>query len=374
MELNQEDYKYMAMALRLAEQGRYSTHPNPRVGCVIVKDGKVVGRGYHRRAGEGHAEVNALLEAGEAARGATAYVTLEPCAHHGRTGPCALALTEAGIRRVVAAMRDPFVQVSGKGFDHLEEHQIQIDYPIMESSSRALNPGFLKWIDVGLPFVRLKLAMSLDGKIALANGNSQWITGPAARSDVQRLRAMSSAVVTGIDTVLADDPQLNVRADELGLDDADFIAAIPRRKIVLDTGLRMPPDARIISTELTVITGVEPGATLPFDCVQLPVEDGRLSLEAVMGYLGQEQLTEVLFECGPTLAGAMLAQGWVDELIVYMAPKLMGAEARSLINFSLLTSMDEVPELNITDVRTVGTDIKITAVPETKRYTDKHRD
>ncbi len=365
-DLTATDHHYMAMALRLAEKGVYTTHPNPCVGCVIVKDNVVVGSGYHARAGEGHAEVNALKQAGEAAQGATAYVTLEPCAHQGRTGPCAVALTEAGIRRVVVAMLDPYPKVAGEGIKILQNHQVQVDCPIMESSARALNPGFLSSFERQRPYTRLKLAMSLDGKTALANGESKWITGPEARQDVQRLRARSAAIVTGVQTVIDDDPSLRIRAEELNEADADLIAAIPRRRVVLDSTLRMPHEGNILGPDLTVITGVTPPENLPFDAVQLALQDNRISLAALMQWLKDEDLHEVLFECGGTLAGSLLAEGWVDELIVYMAPRLMGGDGRSLLGMEGITRMADVHQLDISSVIRVGDDIKITAVPRLK--------
>ena len=239
------DAHYMARAIELARKGLYTTHPNPRVGCVIVRDGQVVGEGWHVRTGEPHAEVHALRAAGDQARGATAYVTLEPCSHYGHTPPCAEGLITAGVARVVAAMQDPNPDVAGRGLKRLVDAGIQVCSGVLEAQARALNPGFLKRMEHGLPFVRVKMAMSLDGRTAMANGESQWITGPAARSAVQRLRAQASVVLTGADTVLADGARLTVRGPELGLDPELTALALsrPPLRVLVDGRLRVPLDA-----------------------------------------------------------------------------------------------------------------------------------
>ncbi|MCU7935724.1 MAG: bifunctional diaminohydroxyphosphoribosylaminopyrimidine deaminase/5-amino-6-(5-phosphoribosylamino)uracil reductase RibD [Candidatus Thiodiazotropha sp. (ex Dulcina madagascariensis)] len=361
----------MARAINLARQGLYTTHPNPRVGCLLVREGKVVGEGYHRRTGEPHAERNALAVAGEAARGATAYVTLEPCCHHGRTPPCTEGLIEAGVKRVVTAMRDPNPKVAGQGLEQLRHAGIDVAEGVMQPQAEALNPGYIKRMSRGLPYLRCKMAMSLDGRTAMASGESQWITSPAARADVQRLRARSAAILTGIGTLLADDPSMNVRlsAAELGID-ADLPAPHPVR-VVLDPNLDTPSDAKMLGLPgptLIVCSDEQPmhGAALEAAGAQvamLPGDRRRLDLPEVLGFLAAQEINEVLLESGATLAGAMLEQGLVDELIIYLAPHLMGQDARGLFHLPGIQRMSERVELGITDLRQVGPDIRITAVP-----------
>lgn len=362
------DAAFMAQALRLAARGACTTHPNPRVGCVIVRDGCVVGRGYHLKAGEGHAEVNALAEAGEAARGATAYITMEPCSFEGKTPPCTDALIEAGIARVVAGMQDPDARVAGSGFTLLERAGIEVTWPLMEASASALNAGFVKRNTEGLPLVRLKLAMTLDGKTALANGESRWITGPAARRDVQRLRATSSALVTGVQTVIDDDPALTVRPDELDLAHAELAASIARPIVVLDPELRIPDSAKLMANDQLIIACLEDPAhdrALPGKTLRLPATpDRKIDLEALLRVLAARECNEVMFECGATLAGSLVAAGLVDEIVIYMAPKLMGSGARSLLNLSEIDSMPDLVGLEIDDIRYLGDDIRITAKPK----------
>jgi len=352
------DYRQMARALTLAQRGLYSADPNPRVGCVLIKDNVVVGEGWHERAGEAHAEVMALEAAGERARGATAYVTLEPCCHHGRTPPCTDALLAAGVARVVAAMSDPNPQVAGKGLAILRAAGVAVDCGLMEAEARALNPGFIQRMTQQRPFIRVKLAMSLDGRTALASGASQWLTGAAARQDVQRLRARSSAILTGSGTVLADDPHLNVRLPEN--------ARQPLR-VLLDTRLRTPPTARTLRL---------PGAVLIFtaaanaprqaalqavgaEIVRIPQTDQGLDLAAVMAELARRECNEVQVESGPTLAGALLQAGLIDELVLYLAPLLLGDQARGLFHLPELTRMSERAELEILETRMVGKDWRL---------------
>ena len=345
------DHQHMARALRLAERGLYSTDPNPRVGCVLVNDGQVVGEGWHVRAGEPHAEIHALQQAGDGARGATAYVTLEPCSHHGRTPPCSTALIDAGVARVIAAMEDPNPQVAGSGLAALSMAGIDVNCGLLAVDAEQLNPGFVKRMRSGLPWVRCKLAMSLDGRTAMASGESRWITGEAARRDVQRLRARSSAILTGIDTVLADDPSLNVR---LETDDA---VRQPVR-VVLDSQLRMPADARLLglpgSTQIVTTKADEQQiAVLAKGGVSvnvLPGKDGRLDLQAVMQHLGAQQFNEIHVEAGPTLCGALLQAGLIDELVIYLAPHLMGDAARGLFHLPGLERMEQRVNLNISEL------------------------
>ncbi len=363
MDIN-SDHKHMGRALELAARGLYTTDPNPRVGCVLVRDGEVVGEGWHVRAGGPHAEINALRAAGDRAAGATAYVTLEPCCHHGRTPPCTGALISAGVRRVVAAMEDPNPQVGGAGLKALQMAGIEVRAGLLAPEAERLNPGFVMRMREGRPWVRCKLAMSLDGRTAMASGESQWITGADARRDVHRWRARSSAILTGIGTVLADDPLLTVR-----LDQADDGPARQPLRVILDTRLKTPPEARLLGApgETLILTGVhdsDRGARLRDEGVSiitLPVEDGRLDLAAVMRHLGRMEINELHIEAGARLSGALLAGGWVDELLVYMAPHLMGDAARGLFSLPGLERMEQRIELSIDDIRAVGRDWRISA-------------
>ena len=358
-----DDHHYMARALRLAERGLFSTDPNPRVGCVLVRDGEVVGEGWHELAGEAHAEINALEAAGNRAAGAAAYVTLEPCCHHGRTAPCTDALIKAGVSRVVVAMEDPNPQVAGKGLQALRQAGIETQSGLLAVNAATLNPGFVMRMQQGRPWVRCKLAMSLDGRTAMADGESSWVSGEHARLDVHKLRARSTAVMTGIDTVLADDPSLTVRLDET--------AGIYRNplRVVLDSNLRMPADAKLLGLpgRTLVITGVSNAvkeARLLRDGVSikvLPLEQGRLQPAAVLNYLGEIQVNEVHLEAGATLCGALLQAGLIDELVIYMAPHLMGDAARGLFVLPGLEHMQQRIRLSINDIRAIGDDWRISA-------------
>lgn len=370
---NDDDHRYMARALRLAERGLYTTDPNPRVGCVLVKDGRVVGEGWHRKAGEPHAERIALAAAGDAARGATAYVTLEPCSHHGLTPPCADGLIEAGVARVVAAMTDPNPQVAGDGLQRLRDAGIEVDAGLLEADAMALNPGFVKRMTSGVPLVRCKLAMSLDGRTAMASGESKWITGEDARRDVQLLRARSSAVLTGVLTVMADDPSMNVRlpvADLPGVESEDYLRQ-PLR-VVLDTRLRTLPRARLLQLAGDVLIVCGQGASQDSedelraagaDVLRLPQLGGRIDLTALLKALAQRGINELLIESGATLAGSALSAGIVDELIVYMAPHLMGDAARGLVHLPGIERMAQRVALEFADVRRVGADLRLTLRP-----------
>lgn len=340
---------YMAQALHLAERGRYTTFPNPRVGCVIVRDGQVVGRGWHERAGEAHAEVMALREAGDRARGADLYVTLEPCSHHGRTPPCADAVLAAGPRRVRVAMSDPNPLVAGKGVERLRAAGIEVEVGVLEAAARELNRGFVSRMTRARPFVTLKLAASLDGRTAMASGESKWITSAAARRDVHRLRAEAGAVLTGAGTVIADDPQLNVR-------DVDG-ATRPPDRIVLDSTGRVPASARVLDAadgaRVFRITAADVGKSA----------DGRVDLVAALALLARREVNHVLVECGSVLAGAFLDAGLVDELVCYLAPSILGDAARGLAALPGLERLEQRVQLRFTDVRTVGPDLRITAIP-----------
>ncbi len=356
--LDAMDSQWMARALQLAERGFYTTSPNPRVGCVLTKDGAVVGEGWHERAGQPHAEVHALRAAGAAARGATAYVTLEPCSHHGRTPPCADALIAAGVSRVVVAVQDPNPLVAGQGIARLRAAGIEVECGLMETSARELNIGFFSRMSRGLPWVRSKIAASLDGRTALANGTSKWITGEAARHDVQRWRARSCAVLTGVGTVLADDPQLNVRIET---------ERQPLR-VVLDSQLRMSPAARILRDGRTLVytasTDESKRSALQAagaEVVAMPNEHAQVDLPGVMRDLARRGINEVLVEAGRTLNGALFKAGLVDELVLYLAPQLLGDAARGMADLGELVRLDQRISLAWQDVRHVGDDLRITA-------------
>ena len=361
------DHAWMARALRLARRGLWTTRPNPRVGCVLVRDGSVVGEGWHARAGEAHAEVLALRDAGERAAGATAYVNLEPCSHHGRTPPCAVALAQAGVSRVVAGMVDPNPRVSGRGLAMLRDAGVEVAAGVAEAACRELNAGFARRMEQGRPYVRVKLAASLDGHTAMASGESRWITGAPARADVHRLRARSCAVVTGIGTVLADDPALTVR------DVAEPEAVPPPRRVVVDRALRTPPASRLFAGA---------GAVSVLGCSGAPERRGALEAAGaevavapafaqpagVLDWLGARDVNEVLVEAGPTLAGAFLAAGCVDELVLYQAPHFMGGAARPLLDLPGLDAMAQRIPLRVTEVRHVGADLRLTVRPEPDRH------
>ncbi|NOX92429.1 MAG: bifunctional diaminohydroxyphosphoribosylaminopyrimidine deaminase/5-amino-6-(5-phosphoribosylamino)uracil reductase RibD [Gammaproteobacteria bacterium] len=352
----------MSRALQLAERGLFTTDPNPRVGCVLVKNNEIVGEGWHQRAGEAHAEINALQAAGRlaknGAKGATAYITLEPCCHHGRTPPCSDALIAAGVSRVVVAMQDPNPQVAGQGLAQLQKAGIETHSGVLQTQAEALNPGFIKRMRTGRSWVRGKMAMSLDGRTAMASGESQWITGEDARRDVHRLRARSAAIVTGIGTVLADDPSLTVRLD----DDVEQ----PLR-VVLDSRLQMPLTAKMLSLPgrtlvLTVNTDEQKTAALRDAGAEVEVvvsSNGRPDLSAVLDCLARHEINEVLVEAGPTLCGAFLQAGLFDELVIYMAPLFMGSGARGLLNLPDVEKMSQATKLEIVDMRAVGNDWRL---------------
>jgi diaminohydroxyphosphoribosylaminopyrimidine deaminase/5-amino-6-(5-phosphoribosylamino)uracil reductase len=352
------DHAHMARALQLAARGLYTTSPNPRVGCVIVRDGHVVGEGWHERAGTPHAEVHALLAAGDAARGATAYVTLEPCSHHGRTPPCAEALVNAGVGRVVAAMTDPNPLVAGGGISMLTLAGIEAEVGLMEVEARALNPGFISRMTRGRPWVRLKTASTLDGKTALANGASQWITGEAARADVQRLRARACAILTGSGTVLADNPRMNVR---------DFDIGRQPLRVIVDSALRTPKDAAILPA-LVACHHAEPGVRAALEqagaeVIELSAADGRVDLVALLTLLAQRGINELHVEAGAALNGALLSAGLVDEWVAYMAPLAVGDVARGLFSQPALSSLADAARFKFTDVRQIGGDLRLTLLP-----------
>lgn len=367
------DQQYMARAIELAYRGLYSTMPNPRVGCVLVRDDNILGEGWHIRAGEGHAEVNAIAAAqaaGHKLAGATAYVTLEPCSHQGKTPPCCKALIKAGVGRVVAAMEDPNPRVAGRGLQALRDAGIKVESGLLSEDAQAINPGFIKRMQSGLPFLRCKLAMSLDGRTAMASGESQWITGSEARSDVQQLRARSCAVLSGIDTVISDDAALTVRSAQLNLDNAEDVAQRQPLRVVLDSNLRLPVDCNLLAQKgpvIVVTANRDSGKQQALEqagaeVLCLPNDNGQVDLSAVLNRLAERQCNEVLLEAGATLAGAALQADLIDELVVYMAPTLLGSNARPLIQLPL-SSMSEQQSLEITDMTAVGNDWRITAQP-----------
>lgn len=364
--MQKQDEEYMAHALRLAERGVFTTAPNPNVGCVIVKDGEIVGEGFHYRAGEPHAEVHALRQAGARAEGATAYVTLEPCSHTGRTPPCCDALIAAGIRRVVVAMQDPNPHVCGRGLRRLRQAGVEVRCGLMAAEAEALNRGFLKRMRTGLPWVQLKLAASLDGRTALNNGDSKWITSRQARQDVQRFRARCDAILSSSNTVLADDPQLTVRWPSLDAETQRRLPADQVRqplRVIVDSRSRVTPHHRIIT---------QPGATLlarlntdtqswpdaVIQC-QLPARDGRIDLTALLMLLGRRQINHVWVEAGAGLAGALLSAGLVDELILYLAPCLLGQSQYGLCELPGLHALAEAPRFVFQDIRQVGPDLRL---------------
>lgn len=364
------DAFYMARALELARKGVYSTHPNPRVGCVIVRDGEVVGEGWHARAGEPHAEVHALRQAGDKAKGATAYVTLEPCSHHGRTPPCADALVNAGVGRAVAAMQDPNPDVAGRGLLRLMSAGIAVQSGVLESEARAINKGFLKRMEHGLPYVRVKLAMSLDGRTAMASGESKWITGPEARSAVQRLRAQSSVVLTGADTILADDARLTVRPDELGLNAELTALAVtrPPLRVLVDGRLRVPLDAPFFKADNALVATCAAASAREryqeqgHELLALPSSGGHVDLRKLLVELAARGVNDILVEAGPRLAGAFTRLGLVDEFQIFVAAKFMGSSARPLLDLPL-AQMSESLELKIVEMRAIGSDWRVIAIP-----------
>jgi len=354
-----DDHRYMSLALHLAEQGLYSTDPNPRVGCAIVVDGEIVGQGWHRAAGEAHAEVHALQQADERAKGATAYVTLEPCSHHGRTPPCADALIAAGVARVVVAMPDPSPKVAGQGLERLKAAGIEVAVGLMQQQAEQLNPGFISRFKRGRPYVRCKLAMSLDGRTAMASGESKWISSAVSRLDVQRLRARSSVIVTGIGTVLADDPRMNARLE--------FDIKQPDR-VVVDTNLRMPVGAAMLSQQgvtwlandsqdQQIRSGLEQAGARLLD---VTAQNGHINLTALLSALQDLEYNEVLLESGPSLSGAFMQAGLIDELIVYMAPHLMGHGGNALLHLPGIESMQDRIALQMTELKQIGDDLRLT--------------
>jgi diaminohydroxyphosphoribosylaminopyrimidine deaminase/5-amino-6-(5-phosphoribosylamino)uracil reductase len=353
------DREFMARALALAEQGLFTTTPNPRVGCVVVRGGQVVGEGFHERAGEPHAEVNAVGAAGSRAQGATVYVNLEPCSHHGRTPPCTEALVAAGVRRVVVAMGDPNPKVSGQGFAALRAAGIEVDVGLLEDEARELNIGFVSRMTRGRPWIRLKVAASLDARTALADGASQWITSEEARRDGHRWRGRACAILTGIGTVKDDDPRLTVREVET-----------PRQplRILVDSRLEVPTTARILDGgKVLIAAAVENPAKIDAlrargaEVVVIPNAAGKVELEDLMRELGRRALNEVHVEAGFKLNGSLVSAGVVDELLVYLAPKVLGETGRGMFNLPGVERLADARRLRLVDVAQVGDDVRLRA-------------
>lgn len=354
-----DDHIFMTQALRLAEQGLYTTMPNPRVGCVVVNNGKVVGVGVHLAAGTPHAEIHALEQAGEHAKGATAYVTLEPCSHHGRTPPCVEALIKANVVKVVIAMQDPNPLVSGQGVDALQAAGITVLTGLMLEQAQLLNAGFIERMVNRMPLVRTKIAATLDGKTALRNGVSQWITGAAARSDVQHWRARSCVIMTGIGTVLKDNPSLTVR--ELNINRQPI-------SVIVDSQLRMPLDAKLLKNKQVLIAfasdpenKAEQLTAMGVSLLCIPNEQGKVCLESLLSHLACNEVNEVMVEGGDGLNGALMALKLIDELVIYYAPKIMGSDAKGMFALPTLHTMEEVASLEVREVRLFGNDIRILA-------------
>ena len=352
------DEVYMAQALKLAEKGCYTTDPNPRVGCVLVRDGLVIAEGWHNEAGHAHAEVDALSKLGDATD-STAYVTLEPCSHTGRTGPCCEALISAGVQRVVIAMQDPNPLVAGQGIKTMQDAGLIIECGVLQQQAEVLNKGFIKRMTSGLPFVVSKLAMSLDGRTAMASGESKWITSAQARQDVQKLRAGSSAILTGINTVLADDPSMNVRLDE---------AVTQPVRVVLDSRLQMPVTAKMLSLQgqtWVLTSSQDESKKIKLEAVgcqvfQVKAFQDQLDLLAVMTFLAEQQINTVLVEAGAVLNGALLERNLVDEWLVYMAPCILGDKGRGLFNLPSMNTMADKKQLKLSSFRQVGPDLRLT--------------
>ncbi|WP_086982530.1 bifunctional diaminohydroxyphosphoribosylaminopyrimidine deaminase/5-amino-6-(5-phosphoribosylamino)uracil reductase RibD [Vibrio aphrogenes] len=361
------DHQMMARAIALAKQGIYTTAPNPNVGCVITVGQEIIGQGAHLKAGEPHAEVHALCQAGDKVKGATAYVTLEPCSHYGRTPPCAEALVKARVSRVVCAMQDPNPQVAGRGIAMLRQAGIQVDVGLLEADAIALNPGFIKRMKTGMPYVQLKLAASLDGKTALANGHSQWITSPQARQDVQRYRAKAGAILSTAKTVLDDDASLNVRWQELPQDiQAQYSAPSLRQpvRVILDRQQQLSehPKLKLFHSEGDLLLVGQDTGLAENQVVAALDHNQQFDLPKLLKQLAEEHnINHIWVEAGATLATNLITQQLIDELIIYMAPKLMGTDGRGLTQIAGFTEMKQALDLNITDLRMVGKDLRITA-------------
>jgi len=377
-EFSEQEQQYMARAIELARKGLYSTKPNPAVGCVLVKDGEVVGEGWHRQAGMPHAEREALAVAGENAAGADAYVTLEPCSHFGRTPPCADGLLEAGVKRVVVAMQDPNPLVAGDGIKRLQQGGVEVQVGLLEAEARKVNSGFIRRMESKLPYVRLKIASSIDGRTAMQNGESKWITGPESRQEVHKMRAQAGALISGIGTVLADDPSLTVRLADEELEQMNLTQqnCHPIR-VVLDHNLSMPLEAKMLGLQgrtilMTSREAVERSTEVVetmhakgVEIVAVSAEDDRLDIESILTYLAQEeQVNDVMVESGAIVAGAFVESGFVNEIHWFMAPSLMGHEAKPMFELPGLESMQDKIELQVKTIDRCGEDVRMVFVPK----------
>lgn len=388
---SEQDHHFMALAIKQAKKGHYTTSPNPRVGCVLVSrvDGKaqIIGTGFHQKAGQGHAEVNALLDANNKyphlVKGATAYVTLEPCSHFGRTPPCAQGLIDAGVKRVVSAMVDPNPAVSGRGLAMLEKAGIQAESGLLESEAKALNLGFINVMTQALPYVRVKLAASLDGKTAMQSGESKWITSSDARQNVQRLRAQSCVIISGADSILTDNAKMTVRWSELGVLKKHYAEKDVRQplRVVIDSQNRLTPDLAFFDQHSDILLvrkktfsdnlidlALEKPPQWPhfveqvyLPCIQDPQGKDKIDLKSLLTLLAKRGFNDVLIESGATLAGAFIEQDLADELILFQAPKLMGGDSKTLVTMPSIAKLSQAKSLSITDIRMVGCDIRITA-------------
>ncbi len=364
---SQADFEAMARALQLARKSLFTTSPNPRVGAIVVKDGKIVGEGWHRYSGGEHAEVAALRQAGSAAKGASCYITLEPCSHHGKTPPCAKALVDAGIVRVVAAMVDPNPKIAGSGLEFLRGKGVDVCSGLMEAESRALNPGFILRMEQNRPWVVSKLAMSVDGRTALSSGESQWISSEESRQEIQRLRAKVCAIITGSGTVIADNPRMNVRLDySYQLDDGSIVAPRQPIKVVIDGQHRLHPGYTIFENPALIVVGEDIDDVQSFidagvSVMKVSRLDGKLNLSEVLTRLATEyEVNELMLEAGAELNGAFLNAKLIDQLQIYMAPKLMGDSAKGLFHLPQIKFMNENIPLQFLDIKQVGADVKIT--------------
>ncbi|MFK7793721.1 MAG: bifunctional diaminohydroxyphosphoribosylaminopyrimidine deaminase/5-amino-6-(5-phosphoribosylamino)uracil reductase RibD [Gammaproteobacteria bacterium] len=365
---NQRDVECMSLALRLAKQGRYTTRPNPNVGCVITnKQGDIVGTGYHAKAGSAHAEINALKKAGDQANDGTAYVTLEPCCHQGKTGPCTQALIDANISNVVIAMQDPNPLVAGKGIQALQQHGIHVIENVLSEQAKLLNRGFIKRMSRGMPWVTVKTATSMDGRTCLSNGKSKWITSEHARHDVQMLRASSDAILTGIGTVLADDPSLNVRVnnEQLGIEGC----VMQPYRVVIDPDLKISPKAKLLHSEGKALIFAKRGVNNSEfndlkDCeiIEIPDENGKFNLKLILEKLSSLEINSVIVEAGSSLVGGLINSKLADELIHYMSPKLMGNFSKGMLTINEITHMDNCISLEYSDIRKIGKDLRITSL------------
>lgn len=363
------DYEMMSLALKLAKKAEYTARPNPMVGCVITKSEQIVSQGWHQLSGEAHAEINALEKAGDESIGSTCYVTLEPCAHQGKTGPCAIAIITSGVVKVIAAMLDPNPQVKGKGFQLLIDAGIEVEYGLLENQVVELNRGFVSKFTRKKPWLTCKLAMSLDGRTALADGSSKWITGVAARNDVQKLRARQDAIITGIGTVLADNPSLNVRADDEWFEEAKKIGFTQPARILLDRNARAPTSAKLFNDDADVywVGGSNKEKKEKTNDKNIHYLESFESIEEQLHYFAKQGMNCLLLEAGHKLAGEFLKQGLIDELIIYMAPKLMGDQSMGMFDLDV-EDMLETPQLKLKDIRQFGDDIRLTYCFSEKRF------